>query len=117
MLILSRRADDVVLIGDDIRIVVLSCDRKGVRLGIEAPPEVNIVRGELALETAAENKRASATQDTRAWLARLAGSPQPPAPHHAATQSSAQPRAEDHAATRSPAQLPAEEPSDPKSAG
>mgnify|MGYP003341428868 CR=1 FL=1 len=37
MLILSRNEGDVIHIGDGVRIVVLSCDRKGVRLGIDAP--------------------------------------------------------------------------------
>jgi hypothetical protein len=37
MLILGRREGDSILIDGGIRIVVVSCDRGGVRIGIEAP--------------------------------------------------------------------------------
>jgi carbon storage regulator len=68
MLILSRRPGDSILIGDGIRLVVLECDRRGVRIGIDAPPEVNILRGEIAKQIADENRRASAGEDGRDWL-------------------------------------------------
>ncbi|HET7274972.1 MAG TPA: carbon storage regulator CsrA [Longimicrobiaceae bacterium] len=61
MLILSRKPGDSILIGDGIRLVVIECDRKGVRLGIEAPAEVNILRGEIVNQIAEENRRAGAT--------------------------------------------------------
>jgi carbon storage regulator CsrA len=48
MLILSRRPGDAILIEGGIRIVVLACDRRGVRIGIEAPAAVGIVREEIA---------------------------------------------------------------------
>jgi carbon storage regulator len=60
MLILGRREGDSILIEGGIRIVVVSCDRGGVRLGIEAPPEVKILRGEIADKVAQENQRATA---------------------------------------------------------
>ena len=47
MLILTRRHGDSILIDGGIRVVVLACDRRGVRLGIEAPPSVRILREEL----------------------------------------------------------------------
>jgi carbon storage regulator len=59
MLILSRRPGDAILIEGGIRLVVIACDRRGVRLGIEAPPEVAIVREEIATLVADENRRAS----------------------------------------------------------
>ena len=58
MLILGRKPGDSILIGDGVRIVVLACDRKGVRLGIEAPSDVTILRGEIVSDIAAENQRA-----------------------------------------------------------
>jgi carbon storage regulator len=61
MLILSRRPGDSVIIDGGIRIVVLGVDQRGVRLGIEAPPSVGIVREELITEIAEENRRAAAT--------------------------------------------------------
>lgn len=68
MLILSRRPGDSILIGDGIRVVVVSCDRRGVRLGIEAPAEVSILRGEIVSQIADENRRANATRDVSEWL-------------------------------------------------
>ncbi|PWG60984.1 carbon storage regulator [Sediminicurvatus halobius] len=48
MLILSRRAGETILIGDDIRVTVSAIQGGQVRVGIDAPAEVRIVRGELA---------------------------------------------------------------------
>lgn len=59
MLILSRRPGDAILIDGGIRLVVIASDRRGVRLGIEAPSNVSIVREEIATLVAEENKRAS----------------------------------------------------------
>ena len=68
MLILGRYPGESILIGEGIRIVVLACNRRGVRLGIEAPPNVSIAREEIVAAIADENHRASeATIDAR-WL-------------------------------------------------
>ena len=48
MLILSRRPGDAILIDGGIRIVVLASGQRCVRLGIEAPAQVGIVREEIA---------------------------------------------------------------------
>ncbi len=71
MLILGRRVGDSILIEGGIRIVVVSCDRGGVRIGIEAPPELKILRGEIAQQVASENQRATTTASASAWLASL----------------------------------------------
>lgn len=76
MLILSRRPGDAILIDGGIRIVVLECDNRTVRLGIEAPAEVGIVREEVVLQIADENRRASAAAHAPKWLGPL---PPPPA--------------------------------------
>lgn len=47
MLVLSRRLGEKIWIGDDIVLVVTSIDGAKVRLGIEAPPSVKILREEL----------------------------------------------------------------------
>lgn len=60
MLILGRKEGDSILIEGGIRIVVVSCDRGGVRIGIEAPADVKILRGEIADKVAQENQRATA---------------------------------------------------------
>ncbi len=68
MLILSRRVGDSVVIDGGIRLVVLESDRKGVRIGIEAPAHVRILRGEIVADIAQENERATAVG---AWLGAL----------------------------------------------
>ena len=71
MLILGRREGDSILIEGGIRIVVVSCDRGGVRLGIEAPPEVKILRGEIAKQVEIENLRATAAPAAASWVSAI----------------------------------------------
>lgn len=73
MLILSRKAGDAILIDGGIRIVVLACDGGGVRLGIEAPQSIGIVREEIARDIADENIRAGATKEHETFLRSLDG--------------------------------------------
>lgn len=47
MLVLSRKLDETIIIGEDIRIKVVALKGGSVRLGIEAPPNVTIRREEL----------------------------------------------------------------------
>ena len=47
MLVLSRRANESVVVGTDIVVKILSIKKNVVRLGIEAPPEVPVHRGEV----------------------------------------------------------------------
>ena len=68
MLILGRREGDSILIEGGIRIVVVSCDRGGVRIGIEAPPELKILRGEIAQQVATD-RHASLTEASAAFSA------------------------------------------------
>lgn len=44
MLVVSRKANESVVIGDDIRIVVVGLEPDHVKLGIEAPSDVPIRR-------------------------------------------------------------------------
>lgn len=53
MLILSRRPGDAIVIDGGIRIVVLASGQRCVRLGIEAPSQVGIVREEVLARTEA----------------------------------------------------------------
>ncbi len=59
MLVLSRRRNETICLGEDVRITVLKIDRNGVRLGIEAPAAVPIVREELLLEDDERRGRAA----------------------------------------------------------
>lgn len=54
MLVLSRKAGQQIQIGPDISVTVVKLHSGGVRLGIDAPPELAVVRGELAERIRAE---------------------------------------------------------------
>lgn len=86
MLILGRRPGEAILIDGGIKLIVVACDRHGVRIGIEAPSHVKILRGEIADQVAQANMAAAAPTATAAsWLTAL-GAPTamtpiaPPAP-------------------------------------
>jgi carbon storage regulator len=68
MLILSRKPGDAIVIDGGIRIVVVQCDRGGVRLGIEAPADVSILRAELLEQVAARNRSARVTDAAASLL-------------------------------------------------
>ena len=74
MLILTRRTGEAILIDGGVRIVVLGTDGNGVRLGIEAPPAIGILREEVVERIAEENIRAGATEEAREWFSSLSGS-------------------------------------------
>ncbi|MEW4566416.1 carbon storage regulator [Tautonia sp. JC769] len=50
MLVLGRKPSERILIGSELRITVISLEGKQVRLGIEAPADVGIVREEVVLK-------------------------------------------------------------------
>jgi carbon storage regulator len=50
MLVLTRKLNEKLLIGDDICVTVVRLEGGQVRLGIEAPRQVSVVRAELVPE-------------------------------------------------------------------
>lgn len=48
MLILRRKKDESILIGDNIRITIVECGSEGVRIAIDAPKQISILREELS---------------------------------------------------------------------
>lgn len=47
MLVLSRHRDEAIIIGDDIKVVIIEIRGDKVRLGIEAPKDVPVHRQEV----------------------------------------------------------------------
>jgi len=47
MLVLSRREQETIRIGDDIVITVVRIDSSAVRIGVDAPKDMLVLRGEL----------------------------------------------------------------------
>jgi carbon storage regulator CsrA len=69
MLVLTRKLQEKIQIGENITITILRTKGKSVRLGIEAPIEVPVVRGELSFdhdmkEAESQSELAEATNAT-----------------------------------------------------
>lgn len=58
MLVLSRKENETIKIGDDIEIRILEVKGDTVRIGIEAPKTVDILRGELVQSISETNTEA-----------------------------------------------------------
>ena len=61
MLVLTRRINEAILLGDDVRITVLEIDGERIKLGIDAPHSLKILRAELLAEVRAFNREANQT--------------------------------------------------------
>jgi carbon storage regulator len=61
MLVLSRKCEQSLLLGDDIVVTVLGIDGDRVKLGIEAPRSVTILRHEVFEQLQASNTSAAAS--------------------------------------------------------
>jgi carbon storage regulator len=55
VLVVNRRAGEAIVMDGGIRVVVLQCDRRSVRLGIQAPEQTGIFREELVVLQASED--------------------------------------------------------------
>jgi carbon storage regulator len=75
VLVLSRKIHETILIGGTIRVTMVSIRGRRVRLAIEAPREISIVREELDHGTARALRSARPTGDPSASLARQRGTP------------------------------------------
>lgn len=72
MLVLVRRCDESIVIRGNIVVTVLGVDGDRVKLGIEAPREISILRQELCNEVTGQNRAAAAsTPDIRKLLPTL----------------------------------------------
>jgi flagellar assembly factor FliW len=59
VLILTRKIGESIIIGDNIRVVVLEVRGRQIRLGIEAPADIVVLRDEIAQRLTDENLRAA----------------------------------------------------------
>jgi carbon storage regulator len=73
MLVLTRKLMEKLFIGDDICVTVVRLEGGQVRLGIDAPREVAVVRAELVPERAAARPRSAGAGNSHSRPA--------PAPH------------------------------------
>ncbi|MGE7769391.1 carbon storage regulator CsrA [Viridibacillus arvi] len=58
MLVLSRKTDESIMIGDNVEIKILSVDGEQVKIGIVAPKTVKIHRSEVFAAIQEQNKEA-----------------------------------------------------------
>jgi len=58
MLVLSRKLNETILIGDNVRVTLLGIDGDKIKIGIDAPRDVKVFREELIEATKSTNKQA-----------------------------------------------------------
>jgi len=63
MLVLARKLDESIVLGNDITIRVISIDKGVVKLGIDAPKNISIMRSELLEDVKDANIAASKDDD------------------------------------------------------
>jgi carbon storage regulator len=61
MLVLSRRKDESIIIGENIEVTIIDIQGDVIRLGIDAPKEVSIYRKELWIDITEANQAATQT--------------------------------------------------------
>ena len=62
MLVITRKAEQSIIIAGEVEVIVLGITRDGVRLGIKAPRSVQVHRREVFEAIAAENRAAAAAK-------------------------------------------------------
>lgn len=61
MLVLSRKKNESIMIGDDIEIIITDLSEEKVKIGIKAPKNLRIFRKELIEEIQDENVKSNLT--------------------------------------------------------
>lgn len=75
MLVLTRKRNESIVIGDDIEVSVLGVVGEKVRIGIDAPRDIPVFRKEVYLEIQQQRLEAgtSAREEVNEALKRLSG--------------------------------------------
>lgn len=63
MLVLTRKLNQSVMIGDDIELTILAIEGEQIKLGINAPKKIDIHRKEVYLAIQTENNEALKTEE------------------------------------------------------
>ncbi|SKB71540.1 carbon storage regulator, CsrA [Acetoanaerobium noterae] len=63
MLVLKRKAGESIIVADNIEIKIIEVEEGRIKIGIDAPKEVSIIRKEVLEETKSENKTASLSKN------------------------------------------------------
>lgn len=58
MLVLTRKAGESIVIGNQVRITILEIQGRQIRLGVEAPGDISVHRGEVYERIKQENQMA-----------------------------------------------------------
>lgn len=80
MLVLTRKLDESIRIGDDIKITILRIKGNTIRIGIEAPRDVRVVRSELTFGEEGSTKPVEHAASDEATVTTIVDSPQASAP-------------------------------------
>jgi carbon storage regulator len=65
MLILSRKIDEQIMIGDDISVSIIEIKNDQVKIGVSAPRTVKVFRREIFDDVKAENQAAARSSGLR----------------------------------------------------
>ena len=63
MLVLKRKAGESIIVADNIEIKIIEVEEGRIKIGIDAPKEVSIIRKEVLEETKSENKTATESRN------------------------------------------------------
>ena len=76
MLVLTRKPGERLVIGDNIVVTVVDVKGDNIRIGIDAPREVKVFRGEIYDAIVAENRQAAVPMGDLTGLDQLKASPE-----------------------------------------